>query len=67
MLWLPVIYLPVALAADVSGNLDSGHLYADKRKRAGLPIKDGPCPDINAEVLVSRMYYTMRILLSPLM
>jgi hypothetical protein len=36
-------------------------------KDAGLPISNNPCPHINAELLlVSRMDYTMRILLCPL-
>jgi hypothetical protein len=59
MLCLPVISLPVALSADVSGNLGAVICM--------LIRGNNPCPDINAEVLVSRMYYSMRMLLSPLM
>jgi hypothetical protein len=34
--------------------------------RAGLPITNNPCPHINAELLLaSRMDYTIRILVCP--
>jgi hypothetical protein len=63
-----VVHLPVALADRVRRNLGSGCVKADVAKlRAYQITTNNSCPHINAELLlVSRMDYTVRILLCPL-
>jgi hypothetical protein len=68
MLWLAVVHLLLALADHTRENVGSGYLWADEAKHAALPNRHQqyPCTH-NSELLqVSSMYYTIRILLCPL-
>jgi hypothetical protein len=60
-----VVHLPVALADHVRGNLIRGCLKLMWQNMRAYQVTNNPCPYIIAELLlVSRMDYTMRILLS---